>query len=84
MTPTQKLVITAAATVALLSGCSGAGQRTTQLNSRSAPPFAIDRSEGAPANPTEALPTGPVTHLGASGIPGESGFDESSSALSGR
>ena len=83
MTPTQKLVITAV-TAALLSGCSGAGQRTTAASGTSAPPFAIDRNEGAPANPTEALPTGPATHLGASGIPGESGFDESSSALSGR
>jgi hypothetical protein len=82
MTPTQKFVITAA-TVALLSGCSGAGQRTTAASDTTAPPFAIDRSEGTPANPTEALRTGPATHFGASGIPGESGLDESSSSLSG-
>ena len=84
MTRMQKLFMTAAATAALLSGCSGVGQRTTALSGTSAPPFAIDRSEGAPANPTEASPTGPATHLGPSGIPGESGLDESSSALSGR
>jgi hypothetical protein len=77
----RNLLITVAATGALISGCTGPRYATT--SDTSAPPFAIDRSEGAPANPEEAVPTGPITRLQPSKIPGESGLDESSSSLSG-